>query len=154
MIAALLVLNSYELRRPCLKYLNGHASSGDDLLHSDGGALRQGHLPVGGLLRGPAQRQLPATAAGIAKRTGRERLAVPDDIIVQRRRHALTNQEKPAGTKRRGSEYEAGGGPERTQWLQIDGVFSFEITWPTEDRWSRLLAGSHSPPLMEWSLSA
>lgn len=78
-------------------HLNGHTSSGDDLLHSDGGALRQGHLPVGGLLRGSTQGQLSAGAAGIAKRTGRERLAVPDDIVVQRRRHALTNQEESAG---------------------------------------------------------
>lgn len=105
------------------KYLNGHTSGRDDLLHSDGGALRQRHLPVGGLLRGSAQGQLPPCSPGVAKRTGRQRIAVPDDVIVQRRRHALTDQQKPAGTEHKELEDEAGGGGGGTQWLCLEEGF-------------------------------
>ncbi len=79
-------------------YLNSYTSGGYDLLDSDGRALRQRHLSVGGLLWSSTKGQLSATPSSVTKRTRWQRLAIPDDIIIQRCRHALANQKKPANT--------------------------------------------------------
>jgi len=89
---------SFRRGKGGVSYLNGDAGRRDDLLHPDGGALGQRHLPVRGLLRRAAQGQLAPGSPGVTEWTRRQRLAVSDDVVVQRRRHALTHQEEPERT--------------------------------------------------------
>lgn len=82
------------------QHLDSYTSGRYDLLHSYGRALRERHLSVGGLLWSSTERQLSPGAPGVTERTGRQRIAVPDDVIIQHRGHALADQKEPANTDR------------------------------------------------------